>query len=700
MKIKSLRNPILFSLFILVNCTFINSQDWLEIKNFFPSDGDGGDYTGNSVCIDDNIAVVGAYRTIHPTFSMETGSAYILYRNQGGPDAWGELTEILPPDRALYFGCSVSLDGNTLVVGAMYEGQSTDGIQYAGAAYIYERNQGDTDQWGLVTKLTAGDRSNDDCFGVSVSVSGDYIVVGANNEDHDAAGGTGLINSGSAYVFYRNQDGPNAWGQVKKIVASDRESYDEFGYSVSISGDNVIVGAHEDRDDGVTGCGTVYYFNRNQGSPNNWGQVKKYRPQPQYANAKFGSSVKMDGTTAIVGDWMSGEAYIFEQNYDGPNTWGLVKTLVPRSGEGLYFGYSVDISSNYAIVGASHDRYDQYGNQIDDWTGTATIYGKDIEGPDNWGEINKILAGDNDGSDVFGSAVSITNDFAIAGAPGKYKTDGQDGRAYVFKPYTQASNISFSSILDDRFTINWTPGSGDYRIVFVGNSWLDPHPEPRNNNPYMVDAVFPNGSNTWTNWDAVYKGSGSSVTVSGLTEGAEYQVMVCEYIGATMGTEKYANLAITGNPTTQTTYTDLTGVSINVAAGTMSSTTLLMEYSLNSTNGTDGSWYSCSAGSTTVNFDPGNVHVRGLNQPGNVRLVATIASPASAPAFTVNFTSEVTAQTIPSTIEYNFDNNFSTANNSGSGTQISVNPGTDIYLVSVHRLDEIKLISPFSLEPF
>ena len=84
MNTKGLLNSLLFCLIMTVSCPLINSQDWLEIKNFFPSDGNGGDYTGNSVCIDENTAVVGAYRTIHPTFSTETGSAYILYRNQDG----------------------------------------------------------------------------------------------------------------------------------------------------------------------------------------------------------------------------------------------------------------------------------------------------------------------------------------------------------------------------------------------------------------------------------------------------------------------------------------------------------------------------------------------------------------------------------------------------------------------------------------
>ena len=81
-------------------------------------------------------------------------------------------------------------------------------------------------------------------------------------------------NSGSAYIFYRDQGGADTWGQVKKITASDGAASDVFGISAFISGDNVVIGAHEDDDNG-SNSGSAYIFYRDQGGADNWGQVTK-----------------------------------------------------------------------------------------------------------------------------------------------------------------------------------------------------------------------------------------------------------------------------------------------------------------------------------------------------------------------------------------------------------------------------------------
>ena len=92
-------------------------------------------------------------------------------------------------------------------------------------------------------KIVASDRAAEDYFGTSVSISGNYVIVGAYYEDEDAVGGATLSSAGSAYLFAKDQGGTDTWGQVKKIVASDRAANDYFGSAVSISGSYVIVGA-------------------------------------------------------------------------------------------------------------------------------------------------------------------------------------------------------------------------------------------------------------------------------------------------------------------------------------------------------------------------------------------------------------------------------------------------------------------------
>ncbi|MCH8066348.1 MAG: FG-GAP repeat protein, partial [Chloroflexi bacterium] len=106
-----------------------------------------------------------------------------------------------------------------------------------------------------VRKLLASDAQAGDRFGVSVAVSGDTAVVGAHGED---AGGS---NAGAAYVFQRNQGGTDNWGEVKKLSSSDAEAGDQFGRSVAVSGDTVIVGAFAE-DAGGSAAGAAYLFDR------------------------------------------------------------------------------------------------------------------------------------------------------------------------------------------------------------------------------------------------------------------------------------------------------------------------------------------------------------------------------------------------------------------------------------------------------
>ena len=154
------------------------------------------------------------------------------------------------------FGHSVSISGDTLVVGAPYEdGASSD----VGAAYVFERDQGGTGNWGQVKKLYSSDGQEYGNFGTAVSISGDTLVVGAPYEDGASS------DVGAAYVFERDQGGADNWGQVKALHASDAQGNDYFGHSVSISGDTVVVGSFG--EDGGSGdplgnSGAAYVLER------------------------------------------------------------------------------------------------------------------------------------------------------------------------------------------------------------------------------------------------------------------------------------------------------------------------------------------------------------------------------------------------------------------------------------------------------
>jgi expansin (peptidoglycan-binding protein) len=164
-----------------------------------------------------------------------SGSAYVYQRT--GSNTWGNEFKITASDGAAlnYFGVSVSISGDYLVVGAFLDDDNgTD----SGSAYVYQRTSGNT--WGNETKLTASDGFDNDFFGVSVAISGNYLAVGASRDDDNGSA------SGSAYVYQRTSG--NTWTNETKLTASDGATGDYFGESVSISGDYLVVGAYLDDD--------------------------------------------------------------------------------------------------------------------------------------------------------------------------------------------------------------------------------------------------------------------------------------------------------------------------------------------------------------------------------------------------------------------------------------------------------------------
>jgi hypothetical protein len=149
-----------------------------------------------------------------------------------------------------------------------------------------------------------------------VAIHGNTAVVGSSDDDTGSN-----LNQGSAYIFERNQGGPNNWGEVKNLTASDGAARDVFGRSVAIHGDTAIVGASSDDSGSNIDQGSAYIFERNQGGPDNWGEVKKLTASDGAASDAFGASVAIHGDTVIAGalgfEFFRGSAYIFSATAPG-----------------------------------------------------------------------------------------------------------------------------------------------------------------------------------------------------------------------------------------------------------------------------------------------------------------------------------------------------------------------------------------------
>ena len=373
------------------------------------SDGEMYDYFGTSVSIDGDTAMIGAH--LDDDNGEASGSVYVIVRDNG---VWAEQQKLTASDGASKdrFGVSVSIDGDTAVIGA-----SGDDDPYSGSAYVFTRNNG---VWSEQQKLTASDTAQYDHFGESVSINGDTAFIGASGDDDNGNG------SGSVYVFVRN-DG--VWSEQQKLTASDGNALDHFGTNVSIDGDTAVIGARLDDDNG-SASGSVYVYVRSNGV---WSEQQKLTARDGASNDRFGVSVSINGDTAVIGSYYddngtdSGSAYVYVRNN---GVWSEQQKLTASDGaEYDYFGTNVSIDGDTAIIGAHSD--DDNGP----YSGSAYVY---VRSNGVWSEQQKLTARDGASNDYFGTNVSIDGDTAVIGAQDDGDNGSSSGSAYVF-PLTPPS---------------------------------------------------------------------------------------------------------------------------------------------------------------------------------------------------------------------------------------------------------------------
>lgn len=209
---------------------------WFEAAKLTASDAAARDFFGTSVSLSGSLALIGAYKENGGDLS-DSGSAYLFERDATG--TWIEVTKLTASDARANdrFGISVSLSDDRALIGAYRDWDFFSGSR-SGSAYVFERNG--TQTWVEAAKLTATDAENRDYFGISVSLSGDRALIGANLADNFSQG-LSRADSGSAYLFELDVTG--SWVEAVKYTASDALPQDNFGTSVSLSGDRVLIGA-------------------------------------------------------------------------------------------------------------------------------------------------------------------------------------------------------------------------------------------------------------------------------------------------------------------------------------------------------------------------------------------------------------------------------------------------------------------------
>ncbi|MEQ9454445.1 MAG: FG-GAP repeat protein [Phycisphaeraceae bacterium] len=353
-----------------------------------------------------------------------------------------------------FFGVAVALDGNTALVGSGID-NGFDNVQ----TYLFDTSSG-----AMITTLSPEDGDPEDSFGSAVALRNNIALVGSYRDEDNG------FESGSAYLFDITTK-----MQIAKLLPDDGVAHSEFGISVSINSNFALIGSRSDRSDQI-GSGSAYLFDALTGA-----QLHKFSPGDGVSNDFFGSSVALNGSTALIGSPLdddngtdSGSAYLFDTT-----TGEQITKLKPDDGaEGDQFGASVALSGDLALIGSRfndadgretgaaylfdtltgtqlaklvpndrHARQARFGISVG-ISGNIAIIGSSFDSQNGHGagsaylfdliaiqQLAKLLPDDGSVSDQFGHSVAISNNAVIAGS----RFDDPDGSVYLFNIPTPAT---------------------------------------------------------------------------------------------------------------------------------------------------------------------------------------------------------------------------------------------------------------------
>lgn len=428
-----------------------------------------GDFFGSSIAISGDIMVVGGVKS---SGSSDSGGVYIFVRNGGG---WEQEARLKPTDFLVSrsFGQAVSISGDTVVVGSPGEGllgtdaegnpiEISDPLR-SGAVYVFTRK---AKKWILQSRLNAEEGDMALSFGKAVSISGDTLVAGV-----DTTVGT-EFNAGAVHVLQRSG---TSWTRQTILTASIPVTNSQFGYSVAMDRDSIVVGSPN-----VDSQGAVYIYSRSGG---NWGQQALLNTDGIPYVQRFGFSVGISGDTVIVGApeqgiptvgptgnpgaiSNAGAGYIFLRT---GFSWALQsRHFAPNADAEDHFGHSVAIDGDVAVIGALQESSNAAGingdpgNNLLSRAGAAyafTRFGT------TWTQQAYLKANIPHADDRFGQSVGVSGGTVVVGSPSEdsrgYDVNGHDaseratdsGMVHVFeapvdKPSPEINILSGENLTD------------------------------------------------------------------------------------------------------------------------------------------------------------------------------------------------------------------------------------------------------------
>lgn len=380
---------------------------WIETTEIGASDSAPGVAFGEfgvTVAIDGDRAIVGAPKFPSYLYYLYAGAAYIYKRDNG---VWTQETKLYAGDGedGDRFGQAVDIEQDVVLIGAAYD--KINGVALRGSAYVFAHDAG---TWALETKLYEESPGDVKTFGSAVSIDNGAFLIGAPGSDTHA---------GKAFVY--RQTG-SVWNRTAVLTASDADQLDYFGRSLCLDDRYAVIGANGNADMGtLTGSAYIFYLDP---TTNTWGEQAKILPADITQGAQLGESVYLSGDTALLGAFNAptyGAAYVYVRS---GTTWSQQARLEPDNIHTSIrgFGEGVAIQGDRALIGAGG-----MGT-----VGAAFFFERSGT---TWTQVSKIVASDGVPADHFGHAVALDGDTALIGASkGQYPSTGavDAGSAYIF----------------------------------------------------------------------------------------------------------------------------------------------------------------------------------------------------------------------------------------------------------------------------
>ncbi len=395
----------------------------VQLDKITAPDASAGDEFGVGVAIDGEIAVIGADMA-DGNSAAGSGAAYV-YRLID--DAWQFDTKLSgdvssPED---LFGFKVSVSGNTIVVGAAFDDAA--GID-AGAIYVFRYIGG---SWQQIAMLTGADTTAGDHFGIDVAIDDDAILAGADLSDDDGT------SSGSAYLF---REISGVWQQVDKFTASDASAGDRFGRSVALHANTAVIGAWGASKPGVSECGAAYVFREIGGV---WQQTEKLTADDAATIDRFGYDIAIDNDTIFVGAYAdddivtnSGSVYVYRKV---ASAWQQANKLTADDPTAQSrFGYSVAVDGSHAVIGSPFNGE----NGTDSGALYVSVFIDDV-----WQSPIKYIPTDGSAGDQLGFDSAISGETALVSAYLDDDDGTNSGSAHAIQ--TRPTDCNSNGILDE-----------------------------------------------------------------------------------------------------------------------------------------------------------------------------------------------------------------------------------------------------------